>query len=103
MMELPTGKSCSVCVSCLTFVRSCSRVILGTEALRRIRVLLLLLLLLLLLPPAVAPVVSRLVSRLVSRQVSRLVSRVVTRLVSRLVSWLVYGVNKMQVAGMMSE
>ena len=41
----PTGKSCSVFVSCVTCVRSCARVIRGTRGLRRSRVLLLLLLL----------------------------------------------------------
>ena len=49
-MVPPTGKSCSVFVSCVTCVRSCARVIRGTRGLRRSGVLLLLLLLLLLLP-----------------------------------------------------
>ncbi len=73
----PTGKSCSVFVSCVSCVRSCARGLPGTWHLRRARVLLLLL--------AVAPPGSRLVSWLVSRcpggcpglasSVSRLVSR----------------------------
>ena len=54
----PTGKSCSVFVSCVTCVRSCARVIRGSWPLRRIRVLLLLLLFL-----GFAAVVSRMVSR----------------------------------------